>query len=367
MKYFAQILIRPNTETHERFIDENKSFSRFKGLFIKKDVKVIEETFSAPDILAKLDEAFNSIGISNLVRVTHDDSDFYLDKEQKTNDLDVVIQEFGDILRNSFERFFEEITVIMEAKEAEIDYLIELILMRVHPIGEYPVKINFSGIPEKYGITDIEEKIKLFVAKVELSIHKYIDLSDITVSIIKKEDYATSTINNQTTDNEQDVRIFKGKKKCSFFPLYGVMLGETSIEELAKKGTIAKDFGSDKKRYKYYTIKDMRFWHNDKMANLMYLTCTSPLPNQWCNCGFDWGLSYNEWKSLMEKLGFVVSIVKKPVKEWYNGKRTLSAEFDAVKKINSRITISFKLDFNYSQKSSVDSKSTLYSMTVTTT
>jgi len=364
MKYFAQILIRPNTETHEVFKNKSKFYSKFKALFITQQSKVIKESFSVPDFLMKLNLAFKSVGISNLARITHDDVDFYLDKEHKPNDLDEAIQEFGNLIHNSFERFFEEITSVFETKEAEIDYLIELILLRVHPVGEYPVQINFSGLPEKHGVANIEQKFRLFVDRVEQSLHKYMELSDITVSFTKKDRFTSPTQDQEELISTSQASPKKGNLKCNFFPLYGVMLGETTVSELEKMGTKAKDFDSEKKLYKYYTIKDMRFWYSGEIADHMYITYTDPIPKQWSNCGLDWSLSYNEWKDLFEKLGFFISIVKQPVKDWYNGKRSLSAEFIATKKINATITISFELDFSYSQKTSVDSKGTIYSLRV---
>ncbi len=364
MKYFAQILIRPDAETHERYNDGSWFYSRFKELFLKNHSKIIEETFSAPDILLKLNAAFNDVGITNLVRITHDDTDFYLDKEQITNDLNEVIQEFSIVLRNAYERFFEEISVIMEIKEDQIEYLIELVLLRVHPVGEYPVKINFSGIPQKHRVSNVEEKFKLFVAKAEQSVHKYLELNDITVSITKKEDFSSFQQRIEIIDTLHSPAKVLGKPKCSFFPLYGVTLGETTIAELEQIGVKAKDFDSDKKLYKYYTVKDMRFWYSNQITDHIYMTYTDPLPKQWQNCGFDWSLSYNEWITLFEKLDFFISIIKQPAKEWYNGTRTLSAEFIATKKISVKISISFELDFNYSKKTSVDSKSTLYSLRV---
>jgi len=364
MKYAAQILIRPNTETRERFDEDGSFYTKFKELFIKKQSKIIEETFSVPNFLSKLNVALKSVGISNLVRITHDDVDFYLDQENKTNDLDVAIEEFGSLIRNSFDRFFEELSVMFEISEDEVDYLIELILLKVHPIGEYPIQINFAGLPEKHGVANVEQKFKLFVDKVEQSLHKYMDISDITISFVKKVGSLASAQAEKEIVTSSASAPAKGQKKCLFFPLHGVMLGETTTAELEKIGVKAKDFDSEKKLYKYYTVKDMRFWYTHQIADHIYITYTDPIPKQWRDCGLDWSLTYNEWIKLFEKLGFFISIVLAPKKEWYNGSRTLSAEFNASKKINATISISFELDFNYSKKTSVDSKGTLYSIRV---
>ena len=327
---------------------------------------MIEESFSAPEMLRRLNAAFKSSGINNLVRITHDDTDFFLDTENETNDLDEVIHKFEDILKNSFERFYEEIAVVMESRQSQIDFVIELLLLRVHQVGEYPIQIIFTGLPKSTGVVDLENKFKLLVNKVEQNIHKFMNVSDVTISFTKKTKHNIIETEPGTEGFEEDVQTKPGnqKKECSFFPLYGIMLGETSIKQLAKKGAKAKGKDSDNKPYKYYVVNDMNFWHDKHRATHMYLTHTSPIPQKWRNCGLDWSLSYNKWLKLFKHLGFFVSNLKLPKKEWYRGKRTLVAEFHASKKISNKTQLVFELHFNYSQKTSVNSKGTIYSLRV---
>jgi|GEM_PF-7131893 hypothetical protein len=364
MKYLAQILIRPNSETHEITSSRHKFYTKFKGLFIKKETKIIKESFSVPDFLIKLNLAMKSLGINNLVRISHDGVDFYLDKEHKSNDLDEAIQEFGFLIRNSFERFFEEISVIFEYSEEEIDYMLELSLQRIHPVGEYPIRISFSGLPQKHNVPNVQQRFRLFVDKVEQSLHKYMEVSDITISFTKKDESTLINQNEVESKPNSSKNSKKLKDKCIFFPLYGIILGETKVSILAKMGNRAKDYDSDKKLYKYYTVNDVRFWFTNDIADHMYITYTDPIPQQWRNCGFDWSLSYSKWLALLEKLGFFISVAKNPVTEWYNGKKSLSAEIMATKRINPYTSIIFEFDFSYSQISSVDADGTLYSIRV---
>ena len=361
MKYSASILISTYNETYERFTDEENIYNYFKELFGKNRSRVIEESFSAPDMLIKLNTALKSSGINNLVRITHDDTDFFLDTENEPNDMDEVIYKFKDILKNAFERFYEEIAVVMESRQSQIDFVIELLLLRVHQVGEYPIQINFTGLPKSTGVVDCENKFKLLVNKVEQNIHKFINVSDITISFTKKIDQ-----NTNETKLEEDIQINPKlqSKECSFFPLYGVILGKTSVKDLAKLGTKAKGRDTDNQPYKYYVVNDMNFWYDTNIATHIYLTYTSPIPQKWRNCGLDWSLSYNEWLKLFKRLGFFVSNVELPKKEWYRGKRTLVAEFHASKKISNKTQLVFELHFNYSQKTSVNSKGTIYSLRV---
>ena len=365
MKYSASILISTDYGIRERFTDEENIYNYFKELFGKSRSRVIEESFSAPDMLIKLNAALKSSGINNLVRITHDDTDFFLDTENEPNDLDEVIHKFKDILKNAFERFYEEIVVVMESRQSQIDFVIELLLLRVHQVGEYPIQINFTGLPKSTGVVDLENKFKLLVNKVEQNIHKFMDVSDVTISFTKKiKPDNAEAVWEEDLDLEVYTKPNLQSKECLFFPLYSVILGETSVKELAKKGIESKDRDSDNKPYKYYVVNDMNFWYDTNIATHMYLTYTSPIPQKWRNCGLDWSLSYNEWLKLFKRLGFFVSNVELPKKEWYRGKRTLVAEFHASKKMKNQTQLVFELHFNYSQKTSVNSKGTIYSLRV---
>jgi hypothetical protein len=361
MKFSSQIQIKPNTETRERFSNEKTLLEFLKGLFIKKQVTVIEETFSAPDILGRLNSALKSSGITNLVRVSHDDTEFYLDKENQPNDLDKVIEEFSDTLRNSFERFYEKIAVIVEINHEGIDFMIELDLLRVHPVGESPIQIYISGVPGYTGKGNIESRFKLFVEKLEQNICKVLEIKDIKLSFLKG--YSFQIPENKLIEQQNRLKPrTPDSQKCIFFPLYGVTLGETKISELEEIGVHATDYDSANILYNYFTVNGIRFWYNNKTANQIYITYTDPLPEQWRNCGLDWELSYNEWIKLFNDLGFHISIVKNPKKEWYNGQQTLVAEFHASKMTKKNRHLVIEAYFNYSKQSSVMSKGTIYSL-----
>ena len=369
MRYSGSIFISTNNKTIERFTDEENIYNYFKELFGKKRSRVIEESFSAPDILNRLNSSFKSSGITNLVRITHDDVDFFMDTESRTDDMQDTIERFKRTLKSSFERFYEEIAVVLETSQYEIDFVIELQLLRVHQIGEYPIQINFSGIPINTEVKDVEKKFKLLVSKVEQNILKFMNINDITISITKKLEQnileETETGNTEKDDiGEYDEKLEYEKIECSFFPLYGVTLGITTVKELANKGVRAKDYDTSGEPYKYYLINSMNFWYDNNRASHMYLTYSYALPDKWRKCGFDWSLSYNNWIKLFESLGFNIAHVTLPKKEWYSGKRTLVAEFKASKKISRNLQLVFEMHFNYSQKTSVNSKGTVYSMNI---
>lgn len=103
-----------------------------------------------------------------------------------------------------------------------------------------------------------------------------------------------------------------GQLRPALFPLYGVTLGKTTVDELARLGTTEID-SSTGKPFKYYEINGIKFWYDcSKVAKVIYITHLEPLPEQWEALGFDWHISYNQWISLLNLLGFSVKINRKP-------------------------------------------------------
>jgi hypothetical protein len=149
----------------------------------------------------------------------------------------------------------------------------------------------------------------------------------------------------------------------ALFPLYGVTLGKTTVEQLARLGvrtsSIDKNTG---KPYKFYVINETNFWYNDNgIADHMYIARgIYPIPEPWRALGFDWDISYNQWITLLQRLGYSVTISKPPSVVMYQGHNSFSAEIIATK--GTEIPMEIKLDFNYSEGTTTDSKGTLYSI-----
>jgi hypothetical protein len=152
---------------------------------------------------------------------------------------------------------------------------------------------------------------------------------------------------------------------AELFPLFGVTLGETTVEQLARLGkrssTINKNTGEP---YEYYEINKTNFWyHNGKIADDMYIARgIHQIPAPWNALGFDWNISYNQWIRLLQKFKYSITSLESPQIVEYNGHNSLSAKISATKQ--ARIPIEIQLNFNYSEGTTTDSPGTLYSITV---
>ncbi len=152
------------------------------------------------------------------------------------------------------------------------------------------------------------------------------------------------------------------KSDVDLFPLYGVTLGKTTVEELARLGektiSIDTDTGAP---YRYYVIRGTNFWYNEAgIAEHIYIARgIYPIPEQWQALGFDWNISYNQWLTLLQRLRYFITVDEPPHIVEYDGHDSFSARIAATKQ-----PIVLTLDFNYNEGTTTDSKRTLYNISV---
>jgi hypothetical protein len=144
-----------------------------------------------------------------------------------------------------------------------------------------------------------------------------------------------------------------------------VTLGETTVDQLTRLGTrsgvISKEAG---KPYDYIVISGTNFWyHGGSVAESIYIARgIHQIPERWKALGFDWNISYNQWVSLLQRLGYSVRIEEPPQVVRDGDHDSLRAGVSAVKR--ERAPIEIQLNFNYSRGTTTDSQGTLYSIFV---
>lgn len=148
--------------------------------------------------------------------------------------------------------------------------------------------------------------------------------------------------------------------KEGFFPVYGITLGQTEMQDIV--GMCYKcDDGN-------CSVETLYFWDHDgdQIVESLYMTCYDKLPDKWINnYGFRWCLSYNEWMRVLKKNGFDITVNVEPHVKEYQDRETLSAHFNAV---NRKESIVFELSFDYGnddgEGATTDSAYSLYSIIV---
>lgn len=146
------------------------------------------------------------------------------------------------------------------------------------------------------------------------------------------------------------------------FPLFGVLLGQTTRAELARLGraalTIEKETGAP---YPYYEVRGTNFWYDESgVAVRIYLARNVyAMPAPWTKLGLNWKLSYDEWIDRLERWGFDVSVDDPPRTVEYSGHESFCATVRA-----RRDSIELTLNFNYNRGGGTGAADTLYSLTV---
>ena len=158
--------------------------------------------------------------------------------------------------------------------------------------------------------------------------------------------------------------VTPGENHSGLFPLYGVILGETTVSQLAQWGKRTSAINDRTgKPYDCYVINGTDFWHAAGVADHLYIARgIYPIPEPWRALGLDWNASYNQWLELLQRLGYAVNTEDPPRIVQYDGHASFSAVISAVQQ--ARIPIKIKLGFDYNRGTTTDSPGTLYSISV---
>jgi hypothetical protein len=150
------------------------------------------------------------------------------------------------------------------------------------------------------------------------------------------------------------------------FPIYGITLGGTAVEEMIDRGCSCyknADIGSGY----FCEFRGITFRDEDDNGILESIDFdANEMPYKWeTYFGFDFNQSYESWKSLLEKLGFTVDIIKAPTTEFYVNRKVFSAAIRATSK-SQRTTLEFDFNFGneYEEGSTSESLRSLYAIWV---
>lgn len=150
----------------------------------------------------------------------------------------------------------------------------------------------------------------------------------------------------------------------SLFPLFGIALGKTSKDEIAKIGRKT----TSGKGPICYQVKGIDFWYDEgsNSANFMYLVeSLTDIPESWQELGFRWEKSYDEWLSVLEDLEYSIKVKERPHTKQWQGHDSFSARVIAEK--SGMYPHSIELNFSYSEGTTTGSAKTLYSLSIRNT
>lgn len=148
-----------------------------------------------------------------------------------------------------------------------------------------------------------------------------------------------------------------------FFPIWGVTLGKTTWKQAEDVGNVVKMWKDGPGRY--MDIQDVTFWDHKgegKFTEIYWTHRDGDFPPSWKSKGFSWDNSYNTWLSIFRGLGFTIKVTKEPKTKFFNRRKTLSADVQALSKDG---ILRFDLDFDYGEDGHyTSSPKSLYSITI---
>ncbi len=152
MFYSTSLSVDPSQVTNIRAIPPTKVFKKLLFLLSSGGISEKEEieTLTAISILQQINRACRSIGISNLVRLSKDDVDFYFDEDGRNDDLKEVMDKFEfetDLIESEA---FRTLELVLEHEDATFKYLIEINVRRIHKVREYPVELKVNGVLKQF-------------------------------------------------------------------------------------------------------------------------------------------------------------------------------------------------------------------------
>lgn len=164
----GKLEIDPSQTTLIKRVKEQGVFKKFLDAmtFGQAAKKQEHETFTAVSILQQIYMGLHSISVDNIIRLSVDDYDFYLDDSGEENDFERAMFEFSARVDPIESELFNNIFLVLEHIKDSIKYLIEIKISRKHQVGEYPIVINVNGVFPEYKLgenetpDDLKKRIK---------------------------------------------------------------------------------------------------------------------------------------------------------------------------------------------------------------
>ncbi len=206
--YFSGTLsVDPSQVTNIEKIKPQKAFKKMLYHMTRGGIadKLEYETFTAISILQQFNSVFRSMGINNIIRISQDDLDFYLDEKGMEDDLELAMARYNIEMDNDVSRFFKTIYLVLENEDSlhKFSYLLEIRINRSHEVSKYPIEIKVNGLvrdflndnadatrknmesvfssQQKYNefMKQRKNDFQNFLHKLELQIKKFIPIDDI--------------------------------------------------------------------------------------------------------------------------------------------------------------------------------------------
>jgi hypothetical protein len=160
MYFTSKIEIDPSQITNIKRIKRDNVLIRLADILSQNvnDSKIELETFTVISILNQIKDGLEKLEIDNIIRLSINGFDFYLDKDEQEHDLDYAISNLDKKIDPIESERFENIVLVLEHYDDDFKYYISIKISRKHKVGEYPIKIVTNGLIRKFYTEKFDEK-----------------------------------------------------------------------------------------------------------------------------------------------------------------------------------------------------------------
>ena len=221
--------------------------------------KVEKETFAAVSILQQLHRLFWDMEINNIIRLSHDDIDIYLDEEGRKDDLKEALDRYELTINDAMSHHFNTLNLVLEHEDSDFIHLIEIDINRTHGVGVYPITIKINGLIKEFRANPLEHENSLksrmkeyfesqqrldafvaekrvrfetFVNELSLRMQRYIKVDDVKTEINGRMPLRNTRKGKRTRNTSQRERrytndpVFDGYFGFAEIMLYGYLWSE---------------------------------------------------------------------------------------------------------------------------------------------
>ena len=148
MLFTGTVCIDPSEITKIRKVEPKAFFKRFLHTISQGKINdlIEEENFTAISILQQFNVVLKAMGITNIIRLAHNETDYFLDKQGNEDDLDLALKNYSSNIGKDDTSSFKTLSLVLERNEDSFHYYLEIRINRSHKVGDYPIEIKVDGL-----------------------------------------------------------------------------------------------------------------------------------------------------------------------------------------------------------------------------
>jgi len=162
MYYESNFDLKPTSSVRETLERPSKVFKKIYSL-IAGGLTPTErlQTEVALAILQAVNCKLRAAGVNNLVRLSVDDTDVYLDNQGLQSDLSYAITNFATSMQGQSMKLYNTFLLVLEHDLDGLKYIIDIAIKRRIKEGESPVQVTVSAVINEFQLSEGESEDEL--------------------------------------------------------------------------------------------------------------------------------------------------------------------------------------------------------------